>query len=518
MRPAPAKADSSDNLRAGRSSDAVNAFADPTPGRLPNGARAPASLPMGQRSPCACGGGCPRCGGGNRQGEGTTAPVPAALRSRAEATLGVGLSDVRLAESGPLAAHVASRGADAGTRGNVIAFPRGVPDLSRAGGRFAVSHELAHVAQQRTGPVPDSANLSSAQERGADLSAQAISGVDAGQAGRRGEVQAETLNGSPVQFGAFDVIGSVGRAVNDFVAPVVDPVGQVFHETMAEGMMGMLDIPALAGTFLMSLPQRALRLLYDAFQGGAGVGEWIVDLAGLFWHWQGWDAIWNHMVEGVLGAAAWVGEFLMHALEVVGVGEFLQFIWARANVMAPLNSEQIGAAQEVHPPGLIPYSMIRVDYNSLVARLAALPSATSASDVAAQIFGTDGADHRAVTTMHVIHTGHTMGAPLAVHELTHVAQYELVGAMYMPQAIHAQQFGQGYDYKLLHGSLTASIAAGATYADFNREQQAMICQDYYQLRHGMGAEKGGTGPELEHFVNDYWGRAGIPFVRWFVDQ
>ena len=90
--------------------------------------------------------------------------------------------------------------------------------------------------------------------------------------------------------------------------------------------------------------------------------------------------------------------------------------------------------------------------------------------------------------------------------------------MYMPEAVYAQQWGQGYDYKLLHGSLSASITADATYADFNREQQAMICEDYYLARHGQPTERGGSAPDLEYFVNDYWGRAGIPLLRMFLDQ
>ncbi|MBM9594972.1 eCIS core domain-containing protein [Roseitranquillus sediminis] len=499
MQRAAATPEASDALHAARPSGATAAWADPTP------RPAPAPAASQRRAPCPCGGGCPRCG---------EQPVPAPLRRRAETALGHGLSDVRLTTTGPLAARVAHRGADAGTRGNVIAFPRGLPDLSRPEGRFALGHELAHVAQQKGGDHTQSHRA--AQERGADHLARAISG--AGPARRAADLPAESAEGQQVQFGVFDEIGGAMRRANDLVAPVLDPVMQTAHQAAAQVMMDLLDVPALAMTYVTSLPGRALRLLADVVQVPGGIGDWLAGLGALFVNWQGYGALWNHMVEGILDGAAHVGQFFMHALEIFGAGEFLRFLWARVNWMRPLNAAQIGAAQQVHPPGLIPYSRIRVDYNSLVARLAALFSPGFSGSALDQIFGTSGAQHRAVTTMHIIHTGHTMDESLAVHELTHVAQYELVGAMYMPQAIHAQQFGQGYDYKALDGSLSASIAAGRTYVDFNREQQAMICEDYYRVRNGLGAHKGGAAPDLEHFIDDYWGRAGIPFVRLFVEQ
>ena len=91
--------------------------------------------------------------------------------------------------------------------------------------------------------------------------------------------------------------------------------------------------------------------------------------------------------------------------------------------------------------------------------------------------------------------------PLAVHELTHVGQYEQVGAVYMPEALHAQG-SAGYDY----GNLTNAWAAGRRFADLNREQQAALCEDYYKVRNGLPAEFGATEAELAPFIADM--RAG----------
>ncbi|NAZ84906.1 eCIS core domain-containing protein [Kineococcus indalonis] len=481
-------------------------------------------------APCACGGGCPRCGARGEQ------PVPAPFRRRAEATLGVPLDDVRLTRGGALATLAATRGADAATSGTTIAFSSGWPDLSRPEGRFALGHELAHVAQQQhaggrgpLGRLTDPAG--SRDERRADVSAGGLSaGAGTGAGGRaRGprtalrtglrsaELVPAVHAGAPVQFGAFETVGGAARAVDDLVAPVVDPLVQTVHGQLAEVLMSQFDIPAHLFTYVASMPLRLLRLLSDAVSAPVGVSQWTSDLVGLFVNWQGFDPVWDHLLQGVLDGAAFAGEYFIHALETVGTGEFLQFLWARSHRLAPLNSEQIGAAREVHPPGLVPYSLVRVDHNSIVARLAALFSGGGTS-VWQQIVGTAGAEHRAVTTMHVIHVGHTMDSSLAVHELTHVGQYELVGAMYMAQALYAQEFGQGYDYNSLHGSLSAAVAAGATYADFNREQQAQICQDYYDVTHGLPARWHGSEADLEYFINDYWGRAGVPVLRHVVAQ
>jgi hypothetical protein len=444
--------------------------------------------------------------------------VPETFRRRAEETLGVPLAGVRLTRQGPLVELAARRGADAATCGSTIAFPRGVPDLGRPEGRFALGHELAHVAQQQDRPpaVRRQATTGARDERQADESARRITSGGAATGTHSAELAPAVHAGAPVQFGAFEVIGGAARAVDEFLAPVVDPVMQTVHQGLAEALMAQFDIPAHLYTYVTSMPERLLRLLADAASAPAGTLLWVKDLVGLLVSWQGLGAVWDHLLQGVLDGAAWAGEYFIHALETIGAGEFLQFLWGSSR-LAPLNSEQIAAAQQVHPPGLIPYSLVRVDHDSIVARLASLFSGGGTS-IWQQIVGTAGATHRAVTTMHVIHVGHTMDAALAVHELAHVAQYELVGAMYMAQALYAQEFGQGYDYKALHGSLAASRAAGATYADFNREQQAQMCEDYYLVTHGKSARKGGSVADLEYFINDYWGRAGVPLLRQVVEQ
>ena len=276
--------------------------------------------------------------------------------------------------------------------------------------------------------------------------------------------------GAPVQFGAFETVGAGARAVQEFVSPLTDPISQRFHTTLAQFSQLQFDVPAAVVSFASSLTPRLLRLQADPAQTVGAAAEWQAELMEIIMHWRGFAALWDHLLDGALGAIGGAGEFLIHALEFIGVGEFLTFLWGAAGRLRgvrPLTAAQIAASQEVHPPGLIPYWQIRVDYDSLIARLSALFSGHGT--VWDQVFGT-GAQFRAVTTMHMIHVGTTMDPPLAVHELTHVAQYELVGACYMPQALHAQLTlgAPAYDYNANpHGSLSAAVTAGATFAEFD---------------------------------------------------
>jgi hypothetical protein len=72
---------------------------------------------------------------------------------------------------------------------------------------------------------------------------------------------------------------------------------------------------------------------------------------------------------------------------------------------------------------------------------------------------------------------------ILVHELTHVYQYERVGTRYLGEAIYMLLKTQRdcYSYGGRAG-LTAAERSGVRYRDFNREQQAMITQDFYALR------------------------------------
>ena len=191
-----------------------------------------------------------------------------------------------------------------------------------------------------------------------------------------------------------------------------------------------------------------------------------------------------------------LAKVLLHLVELAGLGEALQLIWGLIFRLRHLSAVEQRASASVHPAGLIPYDDVLVDDDSVLIRIGVFLATLLNTKVSPG----------AITTMHIVH-GPKGGLPppAAVHELTHVAQYELVGAIYMPEAIRAQNSAAGYDY----GDLTMAWAAGRRFSDFNREQQASICEDFYQVNNGLPAEFGAT---LERTGAFHRGHAGAPVL------
>ncbi len=89
---------------------------------------------------------------------------------------------------------------------------------------------------------------------------------------------------------------------------------------------------------------------------------------------------------------------------------------------------------------------------------------------------------RAFTTFHTINLprsgGHSRShLDIIVHELTHVYQFELVGSIYIWQALRAQR-ATGYGYGGWK-QLKEDWSNGRHFRDYNREQQGQIAQHYY---------------------------------------
>lgn len=225
-------------------------------------------------------------------------------------------------------------------------------------------------------------------------------------------------------------------------------------------------------------------------KGAAGLGKWgwRGAVAAAKWAWSGLKGLGLWLWEGFKTGGKWALEVVLNVLEAGGVMEGLQLVWGLVFRMRPLSIPERRASESVHGKGLIPYWKVRVDENSYLIKI---------GQELAKLFGTK-TSPAAITTMHVIHAPSAMTLPLAVHELTHVAQYEKVGAMYMPQALHGQGSSMGYSY----GNLTTALRSGKRFKDFNREQQASICEDYYKVRNRMTPDYGGTERELRPFIGD----------------
>jgi hypothetical protein len=115
---------------------------------------------------------------------------------------------------------------------------------------------------------------------------------------------------------------------------------------------------------------------------------------------------------------------------------------------------------------------------------------------------------RPYTSFHTINAWGKMSDDTLMHELTHVWQYEQAGAIYMPQALHAQiTLGAlaAYDYGDIPG-LQKAQSAGQGIRSFNREQQAQIVQDFFRIKSGfppiIGSGANADLPLYAHFVKD----------------
>lgn len=80
-------------------------------------------------------------------------PLGARTRAEMESSFGHDFGDVRVHTDSAAAASAASVQAQAYTVGNDIAFGEGRYDPETESGRHTLAHELAHVVQQRSGPV-----------------------------------------------------------------------------------------------------------------------------------------------------------------------------------------------------------------------------------------------------------------------------------------------------------------------------------------------------------------------------
>jgi len=101
-----------------------------------------------------------------------------------------------------------------------------------------------------------------------------------------------------------------------------------------------------------------------------------------------------------------------------------------------------------------------------------------------------------------------------IHELTHVYQFEVIGSIYMYEAIRAQKEKNGRPYigykygedKKEWEQLEKDLKAGKKFCDYNREQQAQIAMHYYKyiLKEDLpkGASKSSVLKAYEPFIEE----------------
>lgn len=162
----------------------------------------------------------------------------------------------------------------------------------------------------------------------------------------------------------------------------------------------------------------------------------------------------------------WLHRMGNELFDLAGGPELGEFFLHLITNTTPLTGTEIGQAAAVLGPTGMRYGDVRVAQGGLL-------------DL---IFKLNG--NLAFATWHTIslpksgrHTRDNW--PLVMHELTHVYQYEHIGSRYLGEAIYmlVKTKRDCYDYGDVDGLKTA-VVAGKRYLDYNREQQAMIVQDF----------------------------------------
>jgi hypothetical protein len=243
------------------------------------------------------------------------------------------------------------------------------------------------------------------------------------------------------------------------------------------------------------------RQLWDKITGVFGrIARWVTKLparigrlfAGL---WEGlvslkpWSLAWWKSLAKVdtwLGFLSWLGARAVDLLEILGLGEAYETLmdFVKFNTRS-MTSEEVAKASGVFG-ATVQFNLVRIDERAFIG-----PSWTD----------------REYTSFHTISGWGAISDDTLIHELAHVWQYETSGAIYMPQAIHAQiKRGAGaYDYGGV-ANLQAKKTAGQGIKAFNREEQAQIVQDFYRIKTGRAPIiAGGTTADLPlyaYFVKD----------------
>jgi hypothetical protein len=219
------------------------------------------------------------------------------------------------------------------------------------------------------------------------------------------------------------------------------------------------------------LPVRLIRLLQTAKRLILGILFFLPELIDAIRHRE--IRQWTRYKLGRI--IDWLHHLAAQLFDLIGGPELGQFFFHFFTNTTPLTAEEITMMSEIIGPDAIRYHETRVAQGGILSLIFKLNGNLA--------FAT-------WRTINIPRTGrHTReNKPLIAHELTHVYQYEMIGSRYLGEAIYMliKTKRDCYDYGGRNG-LVLACSAGIHYSDYNREQQAMIVQDYCALQQ-MGAD------------------------------
>lgn len=223
------------------------------------------------------------------------------------------------------------------------------------------------------------------------------------------------------------------------------------------------DLARWPVNLIRDFPTRIMRLVVTLWVGLFGLYRF-------FTSWQKEKKPEGWLSGRIEGAGFWFHRLVSELFDLVGGPEIGEFFFRLIAHSTPLDGDEIGKVTAVFGARGLRFGDIRIAEGGLLEKI---------------IFRLNG--NLAFATWHTVHlpkTGrHTRESwPLVMHELTHVYQYETVGTRYLGEAIYMliKTKRDCYNYGFIDG-LTKAIADGRAYKTYNREQQAMIVQDFVAL-------------------------------------
>lgn len=177
-------------------------------------------------------------------------------------------------------------------------------------------------------------------------------------------------------------------------------------------------------------------------------------------------------------------KWICRAFDVIHGPRLLEIIWRLLTKVRALSVTEFQAASSVLGASAIRYGDVRVADGGLLWLIFKFNK------------------RRAFATFHTINIPSSRSRlAVVVHELTHVYQFELIGSIYIWQALRAQ-WSDGYRYGGWR-QLEKDWSNGKHFDDYNREQQGQIAQDYYSkvVAKGLSAEDP-VYQAYEPFINE----------------
>jgi len=166
-------------------------------------------------------------------------------------------------------------------------------------------------------------------------------------------------------------------------------------------------------------------------------------------------------------------QIIVGFLDLIGFPEFVEFFFRAVTRSSRLTDEEMEMVTAVLGKNAIRFNEVRVLENGLLSFIFRFNGNFGFAFCHSVCLPT--------TSYRKGHIGHVRAnRPIVMHELTHVYQYEQVGSRYLGEAIYVliKTKRDCYRYGGKKG-LQARKAKNGRFADLNREQQAMLVQNYF---------------------------------------